>query len=219
MVVVSWHHLQACDKISLPVAYDFVAHYRSPAPKGEAYKGTAPEPNVPIPEHPKVVRPRSLGVLLPGVVCSLLVLMACGGGEVRVASPDARPDTTGLSAEERGLVDRPSRRRPPPAARKWRPSRRIPPRSSTGHTSADQTFPSSRRCRPTRRGLRHRAPQPVRCPPASTPIHPRSIRPFTRWSTPRRSSGSHRPPPRSRTTPPSCPPCWNSSPSPATATT
>jgi Protein of unknown function (DUF3105) len=48
MVVVSWHHLQLCDKISLPVAYDFVAHYRFPAPKGEAYKGTAPEPNVAI---------------------------------------------------------------------------------------------------------------------------------------------------------------------------
>ena len=48
MVLVSWHHLQTCDQISLPVAYDFVAHYRSPAPKGETYKGTAPEPNVAI---------------------------------------------------------------------------------------------------------------------------------------------------------------------------
>jgi Protein of unknown function (DUF3105) len=44
MALVAWHHLQACDKISLPVAFDFVAHYRFPTPKGLEYRGDAPEP-------------------------------------------------------------------------------------------------------------------------------------------------------------------------------
>jgi uncharacterized protein DUF3105 len=48
MVLVAWHHLQTCDQVSLPVAYDFVAHYRSPTPKGESYKGDAPEPQAAI---------------------------------------------------------------------------------------------------------------------------------------------------------------------------
>jgi hypothetical protein len=44
MVLVAWHHTRTCNSISLPVAYDFVVHYRSPAPKGEKYLGDAPEP-------------------------------------------------------------------------------------------------------------------------------------------------------------------------------
>lgn len=48
MVLVAWHRMQTCDQVSLPVAYDFVAHYRNPAPKGESYKGVAPEPDAPI---------------------------------------------------------------------------------------------------------------------------------------------------------------------------
>jgi hypothetical protein len=48
MVLVAWHHMQTCSQVSLPVAYDFVAHYRSPTPKGESYKGDAPEPQAAI---------------------------------------------------------------------------------------------------------------------------------------------------------------------------
>jgi hypothetical protein len=48
MVLVSWHHMQTCNSISLPVAYQFVVHYRFPAPKGEKYLGDAPEPGVTI---------------------------------------------------------------------------------------------------------------------------------------------------------------------------
>jgi Protein of unknown function (DUF3105) len=48
MVLVAWHRIQTCDKISLPVAYNFVVHYRFPAPKGDKYLGVAPETNVPI---------------------------------------------------------------------------------------------------------------------------------------------------------------------------
>jgi hypothetical protein len=48
MVLAAWHHLQTCDSISLPVAYDFVVHYRTPAPKGEKYLGDAREPDAPI---------------------------------------------------------------------------------------------------------------------------------------------------------------------------
>ncbi len=48
MALVAWHHVQTCNQVSLPVAYDFVAHYRSPTPKGESYKGDAPEPQAAI---------------------------------------------------------------------------------------------------------------------------------------------------------------------------
>jgi hypothetical protein len=48
MVVVAWHRMQTCNSISLPVAYNFVAHYRFPAPKGEKYLGVAPETTSPI---------------------------------------------------------------------------------------------------------------------------------------------------------------------------
>ncbi len=48
MALVAWHHTQTCSQVSLPVAYDFVAHYRSPTPKGESYKGDAPEPQAAI---------------------------------------------------------------------------------------------------------------------------------------------------------------------------
>src|SRR5438093_3453405 len=48
MVLVAWHHMQTCSQVNLAVAYDFVAHYRYPAPKGLSYDGTAPETTVPI---------------------------------------------------------------------------------------------------------------------------------------------------------------------------
>jgi hypothetical protein len=48
MVLVAWHKVQTCTSISLPVAYDFVVHYRFPAPKGEKWLGEAPEPSAPI---------------------------------------------------------------------------------------------------------------------------------------------------------------------------
>jgi uncharacterized protein DUF3105 len=48
MVLAAWHHLQTCNSISLPVAYDFVVHYRFPAPKGEKYLGDARETTTPI---------------------------------------------------------------------------------------------------------------------------------------------------------------------------
>jgi hypothetical protein len=49
MVLVAWHRMQVCDKVSLPVAFQFVANYRSePRIAGQTYKGVAPEPNVAI---------------------------------------------------------------------------------------------------------------------------------------------------------------------------
>jgi uncharacterized protein DUF3105 len=47
MVLVSWHHMQTCGKVSLPVAFDFVYHYDSGF-RVTDYKGDAPEPSVPI---------------------------------------------------------------------------------------------------------------------------------------------------------------------------
>ena len=41
MVMVAWHHMQTCNDISLPVAYQFVHSYAA-TPKG-AYRGDAPE--------------------------------------------------------------------------------------------------------------------------------------------------------------------------------
>jgi hypothetical protein len=50
MVLVAWHHMQTCDKLSLAVAKDFVNHYRILTGQGAsaAYKGDAPEPGLPI---------------------------------------------------------------------------------------------------------------------------------------------------------------------------
>ena len=48
MVLVAWHHIQECSQLSLAVAFNFVAHYRFPAPASESYKGDAPEQGVPI---------------------------------------------------------------------------------------------------------------------------------------------------------------------------
>jgi hypothetical protein len=48
MVLVAWHHMQVCSQPSLAVAFDFIAHYRLPAPAGESYEGDAPEQGVPI---------------------------------------------------------------------------------------------------------------------------------------------------------------------------
>ena len=43
MTLVSWHHIEYCSQPNLAVAFDFVAHYRYPTPKGESYDGDAPE--------------------------------------------------------------------------------------------------------------------------------------------------------------------------------
>jgi hypothetical protein len=48
MALVAWHHLQQCQLVSLPVAFNFVVHYRYPPPAGEAYRGDATEVSVPI---------------------------------------------------------------------------------------------------------------------------------------------------------------------------
>jgi len=48
MVLVAWHHIESCARPSLAAAFDFVAHYRFPAPAGESYKGDAPEQGAPI---------------------------------------------------------------------------------------------------------------------------------------------------------------------------
>jgi len=48
MVLVAWHHLQDCSALSLPVAFDFVVHYRFPPPAGQSYRGDAPEQGFPI---------------------------------------------------------------------------------------------------------------------------------------------------------------------------
>jgi hypothetical protein len=46
MVLVAWHHLQSCTKLSLAVVKGFVDHYRLLTGQGAsaAYKGDAPEP-------------------------------------------------------------------------------------------------------------------------------------------------------------------------------
>jgi hypothetical protein len=48
MALVAWHHVQQCQRISLPVAFNFVVHYRFPPPDGAKYLGSAPETTVPI---------------------------------------------------------------------------------------------------------------------------------------------------------------------------
>jgi hypothetical protein len=48
MALAAWHHVQTCERVSLPVAQDFVAHYRYPPAPGEAYLGDAREPNASI---------------------------------------------------------------------------------------------------------------------------------------------------------------------------
>lgn len=48
VALVAWHHVQACERISLPAARDFVARYRYPPAPGQAYLGDAPEVDVPI---------------------------------------------------------------------------------------------------------------------------------------------------------------------------
>ncbi len=47
MVMVAWHRMRTCDKVSLPVAFDFVYHYDSGF-RVRDYKGEAPEPTAPI---------------------------------------------------------------------------------------------------------------------------------------------------------------------------
>ncbi len=47
MVIVAWHRMETCTKVSLPVAFDFVYHYDSSF-RVRDYKGQAPEPTAPI---------------------------------------------------------------------------------------------------------------------------------------------------------------------------
>jgi uncharacterized protein DUF3105 len=47
MVLVAWHRMQVCDQVSVPVAFDFVAHYRT-VPSILDYQGDAPEPGAAI---------------------------------------------------------------------------------------------------------------------------------------------------------------------------
>jgi len=47
MVIVAWHRMEVCTKVSLPVAFDFVYHYDTGF-RVRDYKGEAPEPSTPI---------------------------------------------------------------------------------------------------------------------------------------------------------------------------
>jgi hypothetical protein len=47
MVLVAWHRMQTCDKVSLPVAFDFAYHYDSGF-RVRDYRGVAPEQGAPI---------------------------------------------------------------------------------------------------------------------------------------------------------------------------
>jgi hypothetical protein len=44
MALVAWHHVQDCANVSLPVAFDFTAHYSFPSFGNIRYAGDAPEP-------------------------------------------------------------------------------------------------------------------------------------------------------------------------------
>lgn len=48
MALVSWHRLQTCSSLSLPVAFDFSSQYEVPGFAGRTYKGVAREPGSPI---------------------------------------------------------------------------------------------------------------------------------------------------------------------------
>jgi Protein of unknown function (DUF3105) len=48
MALAAWHRLQTCARVSLPVAFDFTAHYAVPPFGNEAYRGEAPEPQSPL---------------------------------------------------------------------------------------------------------------------------------------------------------------------------
>ncbi len=48
MALVSWHRLQTCASVSLPVAFDFSSEFEVPGYGGQTYKGVAREPTTPI---------------------------------------------------------------------------------------------------------------------------------------------------------------------------
>jgi hypothetical protein len=48
MALVAWHNTMRCSELSLPVAFDFVARYKSPTVGGLDYRGEAPEAGAPI---------------------------------------------------------------------------------------------------------------------------------------------------------------------------
>jgi uncharacterized protein DUF3105 len=47
MVLVAWHRMQTCNKVSLPVAFQFVDHFNAGFSAGD-YQGEAPEPSAGI---------------------------------------------------------------------------------------------------------------------------------------------------------------------------
>jgi hypothetical protein len=48
MALAAWHHLQLCDRLSLPVAFQFVEAYRFNLYRWGSYQGDAPEKFAPI---------------------------------------------------------------------------------------------------------------------------------------------------------------------------
>jgi Protein of unknown function (DUF3105) len=48
MALVAWHHIQYCDRVTLPVAFAFVHSYRFNLYQRGAYRGDAPEKYAPI---------------------------------------------------------------------------------------------------------------------------------------------------------------------------
>jgi len=48
MVLVAWHHMQSCERVSLGAARAFIGSYRINPSRPADYRGDAPEPTVPI---------------------------------------------------------------------------------------------------------------------------------------------------------------------------
>jgi hypothetical protein len=48
MALVAWHRIQTCQRVSLPVAFAFVASFRPDPEEPQAYRGEAPEPGASI---------------------------------------------------------------------------------------------------------------------------------------------------------------------------
>lgn len=48
MALVSWHHLETCDQLSLPAAFGFTSSYAAPAFGQRQYRGNAPEAGAPF---------------------------------------------------------------------------------------------------------------------------------------------------------------------------
>jgi hypothetical protein len=48
MVLVAWHHMQSCERVSLGAAQDFIGGYRFNSARPADYKGDAPEQGLAI---------------------------------------------------------------------------------------------------------------------------------------------------------------------------